>query len=424
MDRLSTPDLLELAALLRKYSEDQARDDNGRFAGGGGGDIVSGWKDTQPWNRPAADFKDGKVPGVTYTADQGTHGAMGSIIAHADFVSGTISVGDKFLALPPQQQQATLYHEAGHLAVAGFDPQPYLTDRQTAGGWNVPWSQSGANLATGVTPGTSLSEIMADTWQGAVLYDELRSGTDISDDQRALATALLEHGGAKGFPTEAHFTPTFIGPMNDRQMTFTPKITKSNPYHEPAGSPEGGQFASADGGGGEFAPVDDPSKWAYDHYATYYDDMGPTQRDAVEAYSSVYYKEINGQLRSGEPLTGDIPGIVTNADQAIAGAPRVPGDMMVYRGVGSSATYERLQTGDRLTDSAYVSTSLEKAPAEGFVRPRDGGSGTLIQIQLPAGSSALYDPFHGLQEMILPRGSIFEVVDPWKSGQMTVRVVQ
>jgi hypothetical protein len=29
------------------------------------------------------------------------------------------------------------------------------------------------------------------------------------------------------------------------------KLTKSNPYHEPAGSPEGGQFASADGGYGE-----------------------------------------------------------------------------------------------------------------------------------------------------------------------------
>src|ERR1035437_9299081 len=36
MDRLSTPDLLELHALLRKYSEDEARDEAGRWTAGGG----------------------------------------------------------------------------------------------------------------------------------------------------------------------------------------------------------------------------------------------------------------------------------------------------------------------------------------------------------------------------------------------------
>src|ERR1035437_8790007 len=36
MDRLSTPDLLELHAILRKYSEDEARDGGGRWTAGGG----------------------------------------------------------------------------------------------------------------------------------------------------------------------------------------------------------------------------------------------------------------------------------------------------------------------------------------------------------------------------------------------------
>lgn len=138
-------------------------------------------------------------------------------------------------------------------------------------------------------------------------------------------------------------------------------------------------------------------------------------------------------LENNAPLAGILPmeesqvphtlGIIYNLDAAIASAPPLPNDTVVYRSF-DSAQYGELHTGQVLRDDGFVATgdSRDAANASGsLLDPAPQHSDVSAEILLPAGTRVGVPPIDGWftgtndtqvmsDELVVPRGSSFTVV--------------
>jgi ADP-ribosyltransferase exoenzyme len=177
-----------------------------------------------------------------------------------------------------------------------------------------------------------------------------------------------------------------------------------NPCHEPAGSPDGGQFCPGDGGG-ESGDSSELSK---------------REKEAIENYQNEGFHKINSDLRHGKGLNAD-----GRAIEAAIAKSSLKEAITVYRGVGHTLTNQIVALWEEngtatFIDKAFVSTSGSKAIAETF-------SKHTIEIKLPKGFSALniedFENKHE-REVLLARGTKFKVIGVKKtpSGYRRFRV--
>jgi hypothetical protein len=129
---------------------------------------------------------------------------------------------------------------------------------------------------------------------------------------------------------------------------------------------------------------------------------------ALRLYSSIKYKCINAYLRGEENLPMDCSHVIPHLDSAINKCV-LKEDLTVYRGVnGDVAAYFAnisLTPGDRFSDSAFSSTSINPGPAKLFAAWPPGG--VILKIRLKAGITALdmteFSENPDEHEMLLPR---------------------
>ncbi|TWU22448.1 ADP-ribosyltransferase exoenzyme [Novipirellula galeiformis] len=135
------------------------------------------------------------------------------------------------------------------------------------------------------------------------------------------------------------------------------------------------------------------------------------EADAVTAYSTRKFQEINGDLRSGKGTRNKAT--IQKLDSAIAKS-KTTTDQQLFRAAKIPAIDEALKSGNieglEFSDHAYTSTSKDKSRADNFAR--DGAR--MFKVNVPKGSSAIDVGDHagglkGEQEVLLPRGSKFRV---------------
>lgn len=146
---------------------------------------------------------------------------------------------------------------------------------------------------------------------------------------------------------------------------------------------------------------------------------------ALEAYISKedpIYGEINGYLRyHPQPYdwyaTGpdDAKVIVGHIDKMLRRAPRLPGDLVLFRGLGLGYRQDRpFETGEEFTDKGYVSTSVAYSVARYFaVEMADGENPDrravfALYFAGPGERGILID--QGEDEVILDHGRKFRVM--------------
>lgn len=158
---------------------------------------------------------------------------------------------------------------------------------------------------------------------------------------------------------------------------------------------------------------------------------------AIAEYQGGKYIDINEYARTGNVRPGQFESIgeATAAaqrrqreiDAAIDGS-RIEKPMTVYRGIGTTGGREgvtgEIKAGTTFTDAGYSSTSTDRAIGLDYATGKPGG--TLLEIELPAGSRAYRVPGDGsLQEseLLLPRGTTFETLSV-REGENGVRIAR
>lgn len=155
------------------------------------------------------------------------------------------------------------------------------------------------------------------------------------------------------------------------------------------------------------------------------DDAEYGVKQIVAAYADEGYERFNGFLRSGKEPTPEIARALERIDQFLETAPMSTRPTILYRGVSSRNPLHPNNLPDiglRVTDPAYVSTSVKAGTARFFAdMARDGD---VVEITVPAG-----EPLPFIEriakskteaEVLLPRNATFEVTGRNADGRVTV----
>jgi len=161
----------------------------------------------------------------------------------------------------------------------------------------------------------------------------------------------------------------------------------------PAGSPDGGQFASAGSS----------------------NSLSVEQVASIKDYTASSYRQVNGHLRGGQPATPEVLAQIAKIDSVLDSA-SLPQAMTVYRGAGSLQAKEfsakGLRKGSVITDAGFLSTSTNRAVASNFAGA--SRSSILMEIRAPKGVKALnishFSDSPGENEVLFARSTRMKVV--------------
>ncbi|OLZ66686.1 hypothetical protein AV521_27810 [Streptomyces sp. IMTB 2501] len=150
------------------------------------------------------------------------------------------------------------------------------------------------------------------------------------------------------------------------------------------------------------------------HWNDFLDNLDPKAKDALERYSSFYYKHINGQLRDFDlhgpaaALEPSVQDMVDNMDRVMGDRP-VPEDIMVVRGTGIDhldLDSPLEMEGNSYHDAGFLSTSLGKDAAFDY-KP------VILHLRVPKGAPALWIDHisvnKGERELLLARDTRYRV---------------
>ena len=136
------------------------------------------------------------------------------------------------------------------------------------------------------------------------------------------------------------------------------------------------------------------------------------------------YEDVNGSLRAGKTPDIFTGSIIERLDGAFIRAPRLNGNLTVFRGLDSRKM--SLAVGDTLTDLGFVSTTQERNIAELYAKEqlfRDlpaskhrASMQTILEIELHGGVSYLPGAVDHA-EILLNRGSTFKVIRKIKDAK-------
>lgn len=148
-----------------------------------------------------------------------------------------------------------------------------------------------------------------------------------------------------------------------------------------------------------------------EHYSKWAGGLSEQHEAAVQAYTGTEYMAVNDHLR-GFGDDEEAARLVKHLDAAIKKAPPAPDDLVVYRGVARLDDAELdFKVGQTFTDKAYMSTSMNRDVAQGFL---DGDKTALLEIKVPKGTRGAYvdmvSDHDNEQEFLLPRATKLKIV--------------
>jgi hypothetical protein len=152
----------------------------------------------------------------------------------------------------------------------------------------------------------------------------------------------------------------------------------------PAGSPEGGEFASG-GGGGESKPLVPENTEAFEPQWDKIKNEATASRlqFAIKTWVSENFAEINHSLRHGSAGRDDeMDRTIKSLDDVFQYAVATPRNYLVYRGMGPS----HHTVGEEWQDNGFVSTSTSRSTANAFA---ETNGGYLVEITIPKGTKLI-----------------------------------
>jgi ADP-ribosyltransferase exoenzyme len=158
------------------------------------------------------------------------------------------------------------------------------------------------------------------------------------------------------------------------------------------------------------------------------DKMPVSVNRAVGSYRGSGYQAMNRVLRKEESGADDMERVRV-LQQAITERP-IPASAVVYRGVKNrTGRYNNVKVGDQITDSAFMSTSVEQSVAKGFSGYYTGGEHrpAMFEIYTPQGTPVLtgdLGPNQGEHELIFGPGTTYQITSiSEKDGRLWFRAV-
>lgn len=152
--------------------------------------------------------------------------------------------------------------------------------------------------------------------------------------------------------------------------------------------------------------------WLEETFETWIESLSPAERKALRFYKGDGYREINQVLRYGGESDPDILQAIEDLDVALSRF-QLPEPVIAYRGLGSQALFTQAEDliGDTIEEPAYLSTSLLRSVAEGYLSARSEWR-VLEEILVPGGVAVgayvgapdLVEPMEE-HEFLLPRGT-------------------
>ena len=377
-------------AKLNKYSDDQPRDDHGRWTNGGG-----------------------EVSTSLRIAKSNLMPTMESFAAHADIHENIINmtVDGKAIFNPSQSLDLTRaempqipldvrqdFMSKYNVEVADLPPSEIGPTQNEIDSFKVGLAATGRMGSD--TPLVSSDHYIIDGhhhWAGAIVREQMDSSTRLHvyvlDAPRdVILKDALAYDASRGIAHES---------LGKAVLAALAKYSPDQPrdergrFGESSGEVEqAGGFASAPGATS----------------AVNNGNFSSEESSAIRSYSEVAYYDINNGLRGGTGLSQTNQDTAALLDSAIAKS-TISEDTQLYRGYSGPA----LAVGQTAWDKGFASTSTSTAIAASFgdARVDDEHSGRVVlAIDTPAGTNAVavsgrsYDE----KEVILGRGSGFKVI--------------
>jgi hypothetical protein len=148
------------------------------------------------------------------------------------------------------------------------------------------------------------------------------------------------------------------------------------------------------------------------------DTVTQPERDAVRAYTSSLYDDVNGPLRAGTPLSGRAAEVAGHLDAVFARAPKLAEPVTCYRGIAlgpaDAALFQRKMaaaaaSGAPVTMPGFSSTSLDPGQAGRF-GGKDDGAETFFEVRARHGLAVQpLTSYRTEHEFLLPRSAQFRV---------------
>lgn len=157
-------------------------------------------------------------------------------------------------------------------------------------------------------------------------------------------------------------------------------------------------------------------------------ELTPDEIEAIRAYKSRDYAEMNNYLRGEVDVSEDIRAKVSAMKTAVD-AHVIPSDMTLYRGIESAgllSEWDNLE-GTIVADAAFNSTSIDVGPAQKFARNTGGEYGIVLKIEAKAGQKGLWTQKKGIpgeSELVLPAGSRYRVLSADDSETVRLLTVE
>ncbi|MFC7843734.1 ADP-ribosyltransferase [Streptomyces sp. NPDC057382] len=248
----------------------------------------------------------------------------------------------------------------------------------------------------------------ADAWHHG---DDAAHAGDHADAGDGATDAAAPHGSEGPVPPAGHGTDVPGGAAGE-PFAYTPLMSAED-FADLATDAERHAVATAELERGT-NPYPSTSNRAGQEYGDAYwndhlDNLDPKARDALERYSSFYYRSINGQLRNVDvPLERPVADLVDNMDRVMGSRP-VPENIMVVR--GTDVSYLNLRSplemqGNVYDELGYMSTSLGRDPAFSYQPVH-------LHMRVPQGTPALWIDHisvnKGERELLLARGVEYKV---------------
>lgn len=215
--------------------------------------------------------------------------------------------------------------------------------------------------------------------------------------------------------------PILLGPevFEEVKEDWKNSLTEDfNPYHEPAGVPVGGRFASTPAGAipnfkGDAADPKAHQKFFEDALGR---ELSSEELSSLQFYTDDGY-QANQDLRNGlargersKPRNNMIDDLDTLLYESA-----IPHKVSAYR-AASPRTMDMLsnaKSGDLVWDEGFTSASSSEASVRDFIQKERGGTAGIIRIELPKGAKAL--PIAHLStkpeenEILIARKSVYSI---------------
>jgi hypothetical protein len=196
----------------------------------------------------------------------------------------------------------------------------------------------------------------------------------------------------------------------------SPSATSPPPAKGPAPAARGGGGFPADDAPRKF---DEGGALAFEKsQRPFLDTVTGPERDAVRAYTSSLYDEVNGPLRAGTPLSGRAAEVAGHLDAVFARAPKLAEPVTCYRGIAlgpaDAALFQRKMaaaaaSGAPVTMPGFSSTSLDPGQAGRF-GGKDDGAETFFEVRARHGLAVQpLTSYRTEHEFLLPRSAQFRV---------------